>query len=66
MKCPLRIRPQKRPLGEATFGVPEFIEDFDICLEDGCAWWDVDKKCCVIIHLSAIKESLSLLTAEKK
>jgi len=23
MKCPLRLRLQKRPLGEAAFGVPE-------------------------------------------
>ncbi|MCM8830305.1 MAG: hypothetical protein NC824_04835 [Candidatus Omnitrophica bacterium] len=66
MKCPLRLRAQKRPLGEATFGVPEFIDDFDLCIEETCAWYDIDKKCCVILHLSNIKESLTLLTADKK
>ncbi|MCX8081875.1 MAG: hypothetical protein N3D17_00500 [bacterium] len=66
MKCPLRLRPQKRPLGEATFGVPEFIEDFDLCLEENCAWWDMDKKCCAVIHLCAIKENLTVLAEDKK
>lgn len=65
MKCPLRLRPQKRPLGEATFGVPEFIEDFDLCIEEDCGWWDKEKKCCAITHLSGIKESLLAFISEK-
>jgi len=66
MMCPLRLKSQKRPLGEATFGVPEFTEDFDLCLEDHCSWWDVNKKCCAVLHLSSIQESLTALAASKK
>jgi len=32
MKCPLRLRTQKRPLGEAAFGVPERVEDFNFSI----------------------------------
>jgi len=64
--CPLRLKSQKRPLGEATFGVPEFIEDFDVCIADHCSWWDTKKECCVMVHLGAIQESLTALTESKK
>jgi hypothetical protein len=66
MKCPLRLRAQKRPLGEATFGVPEFIDDFDLCIEEGCAWWNAKNNCCIIMCLSEIKDGAFALTAEKK
>lgn len=65
MQCPLRLKSQKRPLGEATFGVPEFIEDFDTCIKDSCAWWDNKNECCIISHLGAIQEYLSGLMASK-
>ncbi|MCM8833322.1 MAG: hypothetical protein NC816_05330 [Candidatus Omnitrophica bacterium] len=61
MKCPLRLRTQKRPLGEAAFGVPEQIEDFDFCIEESCAWWDLKNKCCIITHLIYIEEKLEIL-----
>jgi len=61
MKCPLRLRMQKRPLGEAAFGVPERVEDFDFCLEKECAWWDEKNHCCVIAHLISIDEKLTAL-----
>ena len=61
MKCPLRLRTQKRPLGEAAFGVPEQVEDFDMCIEDNCAWWDEKNKCCIIVHIGVIKEKLEMI-----
>jgi len=61
MKCPLRLRMQKRPLGEAAFGVPEQVEDFDFCLEKECAWWDEKNNCCVIAHIISIDEKLTTL-----
>ena len=66
MMCPLRLKSQKRPLGEATFGVPEFVEDFDMCIKDHCTWWDDKKQCCIISHLSSIQESLEILAGSKK
>jgi hypothetical protein len=66
MQCPLRLKSQKRPLGEATFGVPEFVEDFDICIKENCSWWDDNKKSCVMSHLGSIQESLAALAASKK
>lgn len=61
MKCPLRLRMQKRPLGEAAFGVPEQVEDFDFCIEEQCAWWDEKSNCCIIKHFLSIDEKLTLL-----
>lgn len=61
MKCPLRLRTQKRPLGQAAFGVPEQVEDFDFCIEEECAWWDGKNRKCIITHLIAIDEKLELL-----
>jgi len=65
VQCPLRLKSQKRPLGEATFGVPEFIDDFDACIAEHCSWWDSKAECCVIAHLGNIRESLAMLTADK-
>jgi len=61
MKCPLRLRMQKRPLGESAFGVPEQIEDFDFCLEKECAWWDEENNSCILYHLIEIDEKLTIL-----
>lgn len=61
MKCPLRLRTQKRPLGEAAFGVPEQVEDFDFCIEDNCAWWDEKSKMCIVKYLVLINEKLGNL-----
>ncbi len=66
VQCPLRLKSQKRPLGEATFGVPEFIDDFDACIADHCSWWDSKAECCVIAHLGTIRETLAILTSDKK
>ena len=65
MKCPLRLRLQKRPLGEASFGVPEQVEDFDFCIQEECAWWDRENNCCVISHIISIDEKLKLLIQDK-
>jgi hypothetical protein len=61
MKCPLRLRLQKRPLGEAAFGVPEQVEDFDLCIEENCAWWDEKNKGCIMKHIISIDEKLEIL-----
>lgn len=61
MKCPLRLRMQKRPLGEAAFGVPEQVEDFDYCIQEDCAWWDNKKQSCIMSHLISIDEKLEIL-----
>lgn len=61
MKCPLRLRLQKRPLGEAAFGVPEQIEDFDFCIAEDCAWWDKKNQSCIMVHLISIDEKLEIL-----
>ena len=51
MKCPLRMRHQKRPLGESASGAPEYTQDFDVCLEDGCAWWSEKAQKCVVASM---------------
>jgi len=64
MKCPLRLRLQKRPLGESTFGVPEQVEDFDFCIEEECSWWDKKNKECVMLHIVSLDEKLELLKSK--
>jgi len=67
MKCPLRLKTQKRTLGEAAFGVPDQVQDFDLCIEDGCAWWDAKKGKCIISRIGElIAERLEEMSAEKK
>jgi hypothetical protein len=61
MKCPLRLRLQKRPLGEAAFGVPEQVEDFDMCIEESCAWWDEKNKGCIMKRIVLVDEKLEML-----
>lgn len=56
---------QKRPLGEAAFGVPEQVEDFDFCLQGECAWWDEKNSCCVIFHLVSINEKLTAFLSKE-
>lgn len=58
MKCPLRLKTQKRPLGEAAFGVPEQVQDFDACIEGGCAWWDEKRGICVICRIGELVDKL--------
>ena len=53
----MRMRQQKRPLGESASGAPEYTQDFDVCLEDGCAWWsEKDKECVVAATFRALLE----------
>ena len=66
MKCPLRLRLQKRPLGEAAFGVPEQVEDFDFCIQEECAWWDEKNKRCAIFYLVDLNEKLGLIVENLK
>jgi len=56
MKCPLRLKTQKRPLGEAAFGVPDQVQDFDYCIEAGCSWWDAKTGKCFICRIAEILE----------
>lgn len=28
------------------------------CIENQCAWWDKEKNCCAILHLSALRHHL--------
>ncbi len=71
MRCPLRLKHQKRPLGTAAFGVPEQVEDFDSCLFEECAWWNSESKDCAIKHPfgsleSKIERLIELTIAQKK
>ncbi len=58
MKCPLRLKVQKRPLGEAAFGVPESAQDFDNCIHAECSWWETEKERCIITRIDDIADKL--------
>ncbi|MCK9266441.1 hypothetical protein M0P98_06130 [bacterium] len=62
MKCPLRLKTQKRPLGEAAFGVPEQVEDFDNCILTDCAWWDEKREKCIICRLGELIDKYQTTT----
>jgi len=66
VKCPLRLRLQKRPIGEAAFGVPSQVQDFDFCIEEECAWWDAKNKKCAIFHIVELNEKLDLVVGSLK